>query len=863
MKQLNDKLIEGRDSCGGPSQDCGVGAYAGACSNDLHRASVYGSARTEPDVVGAIMDDALTMGDNYIQEHRAPQSLNEPVVRGDNAIEGFFTPLQSLPFFEMNKEKCIQCMECVRICNEIQHRRVYTVDEMGYPALVSGTYDFRDTECNNCGQCVSACPTGALRNLSDWGRLLSAKREKVTSTCSYCGVGCAVELEIENDKVVAVNGSHVSEANEGNLCVKGRYGNEFIHSKDRLTKPLIRRNGKNSPLEEASWEEAIRFAADGLLAAKQKYGPEALGGFASARATNEDNYVFQRLVRIALGTNNIDHCARLCHMASAVGLAMSVGSSAPSASTPDIRLAEAFIIAGSNTTETHPVISSAVMKAKYEDGAKIVVIDPRRIEMVDHADVWLRPRLGTNVAVLNAIANVILKEGMVNEAFINSRTEGFDQFCETVQQYTPEYVEQISGVPADRMREAARIYGKSQRGMLLWGMGITQHLTGVESALALSNLFLMTGHVGKPGSGFIPIRGQNNVQGCSDMQGQHNQLPGYHDINNPEHRAKFEKAWGGPLPSNKYKTVVEMEEAAVHGEMKAMYIMGENPMGSSPDLTEVEQGLRGLEFLVVQDMFLTETAALADVVLPVCSFAEKDGTYTNTERRVQLIQKAIPPVGESRPDWEVVCAVSAAMGYPMPYTSAAQIMEEIASLVPSYGGIRHERLHNGGLQWPCYDETHPGTRFLYAESFPTKSGLGKFHAIEYADAGESADDKYPLVLSTGRLLEHYHTGTMTRRNRGINVMRPAGEVEVNPEDARRFNVENGERVRLVSHHGSVEVKVKVTERSPEGMIFYPFHFTEASANRLTGSSLDKQSKTPAYKRSAARLEKLAPAQAAV
>ena len=859
MKWLNDKVIEGKDGGGAEVRTCGVGDYAVNRAGEVKTCASGTGSRAGQGIARAIVDDDIAMVDNYIHEHRAPHSLQEPVVRGNDAIEGFFTPLQSLPFFEMNKEKCIQCLDCVRICNEVQHRRVYTIDEMGYPALLSGTYDYRDTECNNCGQCVSACPTGALRSLSDWGQMLSSKRKKVTSTCSYCGVGCAIDLEVENDKVVAVNGSFSSDANEGNLCVKGRYGMEFIHSKDRLTKPLVRRGGKDSPLEEASWEEAIAFAAKGLKAAKEKYGPDGIGAFASARATNEDNYVYQRFVRIALGTNNIDHCARLCHMASAVALAMSVGSSAPSASTPDIRLADAFIVAGSNTTETHPVISSAVMKAKYDDGAKIVVIDPRRVEMVDHADVWLRPRLGTNVAVINGIAHVILKEGWANDAFIHARTENFDAFVATVEKYTPEYVEQISGVPASRLREAAAIYGKAQRGMLLWGMGITQHLTGVDACLALSNLFLMTGHVGKPGSGFIPIRGQNNVQGCSDMQGQHNALPGYHDIKNPEHRAKFEKVWGGPLPTNKDKTVVEMEEAALHGEIKAMYIMGENPMGSSPDVNEVEAGLKSLDFLVVQDMFLTETAALADVVFPVCSFAEKDGTFTNTERRVQLIQPAIPPIGESRPDWKVVCDISAAMGYPMPYTSTAQVMEEIASMVPSYGGIRHERLHNGGLQWPCYDVDHPGTRFLYAVDFPTKNGLGKFHAIEFDDNGENADDKFPLVLSTGRLLEHYHTGTMTRRNRGINVMKPSGEVEVHPEDARRFSVSHGEKVRLVSHHGSVEVKVKVTERSPEGMIFYPFHFTEASANRLTGPSLDRQSKTPAYKRSAARLEKIAQA----
>ena len=801
---------------------------------------------------------AETLEDNYIQTHKAPTSLHEPVVRGDDALEAFYTPLQSLPFFELHKEKCIQCHNCVRICDEVQHRKVYTVDTLGYPALVSGTVDFRDTECNNCGQCVSACPTGALKNLLDSGKLLSSQREKVTTVCSYCGVGCAIDLEIENEKVVAVKGSFSSDANEGNLCVKGRFGHEFINSPDRLTTPMIRRGGKNGKLEAASWEEALKFAAEGLSKVMQKYGAEGIGGFCSSRATNEDNYVYHRFVRTVLKTNNIDHCARLCHMASAVALEMLVGSSAPSASTPDVRIADAFIIIGSNTTETHPVISSAVLKAKYEDGAKLVVIDPRRIEMVDHADIWLRPKLGTNVAVLNGIANVIIEEGMANEAFIKARAEDYEAFKKTVAKYTPEYVQEISEVPADRIRDAARAYAKAKRGMLMWGMGITQHLTGVQGALALSNLMLLTGHVGRPGAGFIPIRGQNNVQGTSDMQGQHNALPGYHSITDPADRAKFEKAWGAPLPTNKDLTVVEMEEEAVNGKIKALYIMGENPMGSSPDVNHVEKGLKNLEFLVVQDMFLNETAALADVVFPVCSFAEKDGTFTNTERRVQLVQQAVPPVGESKPDWKIICELAEVMGTPFPYTSAAQVMEEIASLVPSYGGIRHERLKNGGLQWPCLDTNHPGTRYLYAESFPTASGKGKFCPVEYDPTlGENADDRYPLVLSTGRLLEHYHTGTMSRRNIGLDAMKPEGEVEISPIDAKRFKMAHGEKVKLVTHHGAIEAKLKVTERSPEGTVFFPFHFAEANANKLTGSSFDKMSKTPAYKRTAARLEKIA------
>ena len=770
---------------------------------------------------------------------------------------GIAAPLVSFPFFQLEYEKCIKCLQCVRICDEVQHRKVYTTDDSGYPVLVSGTNDFRDTDCNNCGQCVGVCPTGALVDLTDTGVLPKHLRQKTTTTCGYCGVGCAIELETEAGKVVAVNPSLVSDANIGNLCVKGRFGMDFIHHPDRLTTPLMRRGGKDSPLEPASWDEAIAFVARRFNEVKAEHGASALAGLTSARATNEDNFVFQKLIRCAFGTNNIDHCARLCHMASAVALKMAVGSSAPSASSPDVRMATAFIVCGSNTTVTHPVISSQVFRAKYESGAKLVVIDPRRIEMVDHADVWLRPRNGTNVSVLNGIARIIWKEGLANDAFIEARTEGWQSYIENLERYTPEYVEEVSGVPAGRLRDAALMYGKAARGMLLWGMGITQHLTGVDGALAMANLSLLSGHVGRPGTGFIPLRGQSNVQGCSDMQGQHNNLPGYHDIKDPADRAKFEKAWGVPMPTDEYLTVIEMEDGAGEGTIKAMFIMGENPMGSSPDLKEVEHGLKKLEFLVVQDLFLSETAELADVVFPAASFAEKDGTFTNTERRVQMVRKAVEPPGEARADWEIICDVSTAMGYEMSYPDAASIMEEIASLVPSYAGIRHERLGGSGLQWPCFDTNHPGTRFLYAEDFPTASGRGLFHAVNQDDAGEdAADDLYPLNLNSGRLLEHYHTGTMSRRSRGLHHMRPEGEVEVHPEDARRYGLENGCMGRIVTKRGAIEVKVFVTEKTPEGAIFYPFHFAEAPANRLIAGTFDKASQTPAYKRTAARVERI-------
>jgi formate dehydrogenase alpha subunit len=844
-------VIEARERLDGFLKPDGSGSYDAAFAEVEH---AFSDETAHQEAERCLQCRCQAAGTCSLQKYSLEYGAGTKMFKGD---AGVFEPMVSWPFFELNREKCIRCMDCVRICDEVQHRKVYTSDDLGYPALVSGTFDFRDTECNNCGQCVGICPTGALKNLTDTGTLPKALRQRTTTICGYCGVGCAIDIETERGRVVSVSASNTSDANVGNLCVKGRFGMDFIHHPDRLKKPLIRRGGKNGKLEAASWPEAIDYVARRLNEVKAKYGPHALGGLCSARATNEDNYVFQKLVRCAFGTNNIDHCARLCHMASAVALKISVGSSAPSASAPDVGLADAFIIVGSNTTETHPVISSQVFRAKYNSGARVVVVDPRRIEMVDHADVWLRPRAGTNVAVLNAIAHVILEEGMANEDFIAKRTEGWEAYRASLAKYTPEYAAKVSDVPAERIVEAARIYGKAKRGMLLWGMGITQHLTGVDGALAMSNLSLITGHVGRPGTGFIPLRGQSNVQGCSDMQGQHNALPGYHSIKDPKDRAKFEKAWGVPMPDNPYKTVVEMEEGCGTGEIKAMFIMGENPMGSSPDIHEVEHGLRTLEFLVVQDIFLSETAELADVVLPAASFAEKDGTFTNTERRVQLVRPAVAPPGQARPDWKIVCDISTAMGYKMSYPNAAAIMEEIASLVPSYAGIRHERLGNGGLQWPCPDTEHPGTRFLYAESFPTPSGRGNFAVVEQDEtADEVADDKYPLTLNTGRLLEHYHTGTMTRRSKGLDAMKPEGEVEVHPEDARRYGLTDGCRARIVTKRGAVDVKVWVTERTLEGAIFYPFHFGEAPANRLVGTRLDKQSFTPAFKRSAARLERI-------
>mgnify|MGYP002335892978 CR=1 FL=1 len=609
---------------------------------------------------------------------------------------------------------------------------------------------------------------------------------------------------------------------------------------------------------EATWEEALDRAAAGLRSIREREGGKALAGFGSAKCSNEEAYLFQKLVRQGFGTNNVDHCTRLCHASSVAALMEGLNSGAVTAPFMAAKDADCIIVIGARPSENHPVAATYLRNA-VRRGAKLIVMDPRgRLQGTQrYATHALQFKSGTDVALLNAMLNVIIEDKLYDAQYVAAMTEGFDGFRASIKAFTPEYASALSGVPADRIREAALIYGEAERGMLLWGMGITQHLTGVDGALAMANLSILTGHVGRPGTGFIPLRGQSNVQGASDMQGQHNALPGYHSIKDPKDRAKFERAWGVPMPDNQFLTVVQLEEGAVHGEIRGMYVMGENPMGSSPDIAEVEHGLRTLDFLVVQDMFLSETAELADVVLPVASFAEKDGTFTNTERRVQLLRPAVAPPGAARPDWQIVCDIATAMGYPMSYPSTASIMDEIASLVPSYAGMQHHRLGNGGLQWPCLDSSHPGTRFLYAESFPTPSGKAAFSRVTQSDLGaDIVDDKFPLNLNTGRLLEHYHTGTMTRRSRGLDHMKPEGEVEVHPEDARRYGLDDGCRARIVTKRGAVEVKVKVTEKTLEGAIFYPFHFGEAPANRLTNAKFDQASHTPAYKRTAARLERI-------
>ncbi|HDC92752.1 MAG TPA: formate dehydrogenase subunit alpha [Candidatus Acetothermia bacterium] len=666
------------------------------------------------------------------------------------------------------------------------------------------------------------------------------------TVCPFCGCGCRITLHLKGNRIVKVSGGYRGFR----LCVKGRFGLSFVHREDRLQVPLIR---EGDHFREASWDEALGLVADRLRETREKYGPDAIAGLSSAKCTNEENYLFQKFMRAAIGTNNVDHCARLCHAPTVAGLVRAFGSGAMTNSIDEILDADCILVTGSNTSEAHPIVAQEIKRA-VRRGATLIVVDPRRIELAELAHFHLRQRPGTDVAWINGFCHVILREGLWDEDFVRERCENFEEFARAIEKYTPEYVEEITGIPAGLLVEAARAFGKAERAMIFYAMGLTQHTSGTDNVLAIANLAMLTGNVGRRSTGVNPLRGQNNVQGACDMAALPNVLPGYQKLSDPEVRAKFEKAWGRPIPEEPGLTVVEMFRAAEEGKVKAMVIMGENPMVSDPDIQHVAEALEKLEFLVVIDIFPNETTRYADVILPAASFAEKDGTFTSTERRVQRIRAALRPPGEARPDWEILCELSMRLGYPMSYRHPAEIMDEIASLVPIYGGISYERLEGEGLQWPCPSPDHPGTPFLHKDRFPR--GKGRFHPVEYRDPDEYPDEEYPLILTTGRVLYHFHSRTMTGRVEGLQGLSPEAYVEVNPLDAGRYGIEDGARVRVSSRRGSIEVLAKVTTRVPQGTVFIPFHFGEQAANRLTNPALDPISKIPEYKVCAVKLEPL-------
>lgn len=692
---------------------------------------------------------------------------------------------------------------------------------------------------------------------------------QVRTTCPYCGVGCQIQLNIKDDFIYAIEAPFEAAPNYGMLCVKGRFGTDFVRHPRRLTQPLIRTNlheGRSAKAQwrRASWDEALDYVAEQLVAIAQTHGGTAIAGYASAKATNEDNYVYQKLLRALFQSNHIDHCARLCHAGSVTGLQLSIGSSAMSNSIAEMEDLDLFIITGSNTTETHPVIANFLKRAVRKNGAKLIVVDPRGIEMTEFATLWLRQNPGTDVAVFQAMAHVIVKERLYNAAFIGERTENFDHYCESLEPFTPEWAEQVSGIPAEQIVQSARMYAQAKRAAIYWGMGISQSTHGTENTLALVNLALMCGQIGRSGTGLNPLRGQNNVQGCSDSGGLPTFFTAYQNVADPVVRQKFSEMWGVPLNPKGGLTATEIITSAENGSLKALFVLGENPMMSEPNQNHTRHALEQLQFLVSQDIFLNETAELADVILPATSFAEKEGTFTNTDRRVQRCRAALPPVGQSRPDWEILAdlgrRIEQRLGITLKngfdYQSAEMIWEEMRQLTPEFYGIDYARLEReGGVHWPCPSFDHPGTPFLFADSFPR--GRAKFWELAYGTQSEQPDDDYPYHLTTGRILYHWSGNTMTGNSK-LEEIAPEAICEINPYDARELGLVSGAWIEVASRRGAIQLRLKITERSPVGTIFIPFHFPQAAANLLTLDRVDGRAKIPDYKNTAVTIRPCSP-----
>jgi formate dehydrogenase alpha subunit len=801
-------------------------------------------------------------GNCSLQKYAYEYQLDESIFTAPAKTEPADNYTTGNEAIEYDPDKCIRCGRCIRICEEVQMDSALTFKERASAVEVTTAFDMplNESTCELCGQCISTCPTGALYERRAKGKGQCKDLARTRTTCPYCGVGCQIDLNVnpKTNQIVRVTSEVGCIPNDGNLCVKGRFAMDFVGSDQRLTTPLIKRNGRFEP---ATWDEAIELVASRLGEIRAAYGADSIGGLSSAKCTNEENYVFQKFIRAVIGTNNVDHCARLCHASTVAGLAKAFGSGAMTNSIDELKNTGCIFVIGSNTTEAHPVIGLVIKEAVVKNGAELLVADPRAIDLVRFAKLHIAQKPGTDVALVNAMMNMIIAEDLLDKEFIKERTEDFDALAEAVRDFTPEKAEAITTIPAEKIRQAARMFANASSASIVYSMGITQHTTGTDNVLSLANLAMLTGNLGKESAGVNPLRGQNNVQGACDVGALPNVYPGYQSVEDEKIRAKFEEAWGKELPTNKGLTVVEMLHAAQAGQIKALYIMGENPALSDPNLNRTRRALDAVDFLIVQDIFLSETAQYADVVLPSVCFAEKDGTFTNTERRVQRVRKAVDPPGEARDDWRIVCEVAAKMGYPMSYKCAGEIMDEIASLTPIYGGISFERLarrrpgiDSVGLQWPCPDKSHPGTKFLHKGKFTR--GKGKFHAVEFKDPAELPSREYPFVLSTGRLLYQFHTGTMTRKSSAINQVSPTGFVEIHPDDAKRLGISDGLMVEVVTTRGKVTTPAKVTPDIGKGWLFMPFHFEEGPANMLTIDELDPLAKIPEYKVCAANIRRL-------
>jgi formate dehydrogenase major subunit len=805
----------------------------------------------------------------------------------------------SNPVIAVDHDACILCDRCTRACDDIQNNDVIGRSGKGYTTRIA--FDLNDpmgaSSCVTCGECVAACPTGALTNKPINGIPIRPREEldAVDSVCPYCGVGCALTYRVYRERgAIAYADGRDQPGSQGRLCVKGRYGWDYAASPQRLTVPLIRRDdsypkgplsrdvtgagahdaggrkaGKRKPgglvdygqvlphFREATWDEALDLVARRLTEIHAEGGPAAIAGFGSAKCSNEEAYLFQKLLRTGFRTNNVDHCTRLCHASSVAALFEGIGSGAVSTTYGDALNSDVVIITGSNATANHPVASSFFKQARRR-GTKIVYIDPRADRVADHADIFCQLKPGTDVAFYNGVMHEIIRLGLIDRDYVANRTSNYDELARTVADYPPERAAQISGCDAETIREVARVWGNAKAGIIFWGMGISQHTTGTDNARCLIALCAITGNVGKPGAGLHPLRGQNNVQGASDVGLIPMFYPDYQKADSAEVRVKFEKAWGvSDLDPEKGLTVTEIIKSVLHGGVRGMYMLGENPFLSDPNINKVRKALSALEFLVVQDIFLTETAEFADVVLPASSYLEKDGTYTNTDRRVQLGRKTLEPPGQARVDWEIVQDIAQRIGLDWHYSAPREVFDELVSLMPNYANLSYDNLGLPGKLYPNPDPEHSdGTVVLFDERFNTDDGLAHLVPAQWLPAKELPSADYPLVLNTGRLLQHWHTGSMTRRSYALDTIAPEAEVYVHPKDAADRGLTHGELVRVRSRRGEIELRLKVSHREAIGNCFIPFHFREAAANILTIDEIDPYGKIPEFKFCAVEIEPL-------
>ncbi|EKS31915.1 formate dehydrogenase subunit alpha [Afipia clevelandensis] len=775
----------------------------------------------------------------------------------------------SHPAMSVNLDACIQCGLCVRACREVQVNDVIGMAYRNHDAKI--VFDFDDpmgeSTCVACGECVQACPTGALMPSAylDANQTRTVYPDKtVDSLCPFCGVGCQVEYQIKDEKIVYAEGRD-GPANHNRLCVKGRFGFDYIHHPHRITKPLVRLpNAKKDAgdqvdpanpfthFREASWDEALDIAAQGLVKIRDTKGVKALAGFGSAKGSNEEAYLFQKLVRTGFGSNNVDHCTRLCHASSVAALMEGLNSGAVSAPFSAAADAEVIIVIGANPTVNHPVAATFIKNA-VKKGAKLIVMDPRRQTLSRHATKHLQFKPGSDVAMLNAMLHTIVTEGLTDAQYIAGYTEGFDDLKEKIKEFPPEKMEPICGIPAETLREVARMYAKAKSSIIFWGMGISQHVHGTDNARCLIALALTTGQIGRPGTGLHPLRGQNNVQGASDAGLIPMFLPDYQPVGRVDLRQPFEHLWHQELDPVRGLTVVEIMDAIHAGTISGMYIEGENPAMSDPDLQHAREALAKLEHLVVQDLFVTETAFHADVILPASAFAEKAGSFTNTDRRVQIARQVVKPPGDARQDLWIIQEIARRMGLDWNYNGPADVFTEMTHVMPSLKNITWERLEReGAVTYPVSDPFVPGNEIIFTTGFPTESGRGKIVPAKVIAPDEIPDDEYPMVLSTGRVLEHWHTGSMTRRSEVLDNIEPEAVAFMSPKDMRRLNVWPGDFVRLETRRGAIEVRVRSDRDVPENMVFMPFCYAEAAANLLTNPALDPFGKIPEFKFCAVR-----------